>query len=303
MLEYFLNYFSNVYLSNYSLVVNESFISPILMIPQLMFIYVLIVIFLITYFTYFNNPNSEDNILDHDYLTFNVTIEAEEEIGSMDDMLLTSVILLYIFLWFFWIYSWSSLSIISQLSMTYYLFPFIYFIIFFIPISLLYDYGSYFISYLNGVGKSSVMVMELLFDYIAVSIFFLRLMVQNVRLVFMLFTYAELHELVAFYSFSKSNLPSNEDLKNKEKEFFNLSNLYLIAKLPASLLNWLYELFHTFFMVIFQFIAFFAMIFWLFLFLYTMFVAETQENYFSEKRNLKKLVVKKLNSYKLSFSN
>ena len=108
--------------------------------------------------------------------------------------------------------------------MTIYLFPFIYFIIFFIPISLLYDYGSYFLTYLNGVGKSSVMMMELLFDYIAVSIFFLRLMVQNVRLVFMLFTYAELHELVVFYTFSKSNLIFNESKQENEKNFFNSSS-------------------------------------------------------------------------------
>lgn len=108
--------------------------------------------------------------------------------------------------------------------MTFYLFPFIYFIIFFIPISLLYDYGSYFLTYLNGVGKSSVMMLELLFDYIAVSIFFLRLMVQNVRLVFMLFTYAELHELVVMYNFDKNNLPFNEDVKEKEKSFFNFSS-------------------------------------------------------------------------------
>jgi len=90
----------------------------------------------------------------------------------MDDMLLTSVILLYIFLWFFWINSWSYLSITPQLIMSIYLFPFIYFIILFMPISLLYDYGSYFLTYLNGVGKSSVLMLELLFDYIAVSIFF-----------------------------------------------------------------------------------------------------------------------------------
>lgn len=302
MLNYYMFYASNLYVSNQLLTVNESYISPVMMVPQLIIIYFLVVLFLITYFSYFNNANSEDNILDHDYLAFNVTIEAEEEIGSMDDMLLTSVILLYIFLWFFWIYSWSSLSITPQLTMTFYLFPFIYFIIFFIPISLLYDYGSYFLTYLNGVGKSSVMLMELLFDYIAVSIFFLRLMVQNVRLVFMLFTYAELHELVVFYSFSKSNLPLNETKQENEKNYFNTSNWYLVLKLPLALLNWLYELFHTFFMVIFQFIAFFAMIFWLFLFLYTMFVAETQENYFTDKRNLKKNLYKKIYQYKLAFS-
>jgi hypothetical protein len=87
----------------YLLTINESFISPIMMITQFFFIFFLVLLFIITYFSYFNNLNTEDNIVDHDYLAFNVTIEAEEEIGSMDDMLLTSVILLYIFLWFFWI--------------------------------------------------------------------------------------------------------------------------------------------------------------------------------------------------------
>lgn len=56
-------------------------------------------------------------------------------------------------------------------------------------------------------------------------------------------------------------------------------------------------------MVIFQFIAFFAMIFWLFLFLYTMFVSETQENYFTQKRLEKKSFYKNISNYKLSFSN
>jgi len=101
ILNYYYYFSSNLYVSNQTLVVNESFLSPIMMLPQLFSIYFLVVLFLITYFSYFNNPNSEDNIVDHDYLAFNVTIEAEEEIGSMDDMLLTSVILLYIFLWFF----------------------------------------------------------------------------------------------------------------------------------------------------------------------------------------------------------
>src|SRR5689334_5449545 len=94
--------------------------------------------------------------------------------------------------------------------MSIYLFPLIYFIIFLIPFSLLYDYGSYFLTYLNGVGKSPVLLVELLFDYIAASIFYLLLMVQNVRLVFMLFTFAELHELVVFYTIEKNLFFSNE---------------------------------------------------------------------------------------------
>ena len=46
-------------------------------------------------------------------------------------------------------------------------------------------------------------------------------------------------------------------------KIFGVNNLsyYLIFNVPVLLIRWLYELFHTFFMVIFQFIAFFAMIF------------------------------------------
>jgi len=98
LFDFYKNYLTNIYSSIYLLNINESFITPVIMIPQFLFIFIIALFFLLTYFTYFNNPNSEDNIVDHDYLIFNTTIEAEEEIGSMDDMLLTSVILIYIFL-------------------------------------------------------------------------------------------------------------------------------------------------------------------------------------------------------------
>ena len=74
----------------------------------------------------------------------------------------------------------------------------------------MYDYGLLFITYLNGVGKSATLFVELLFDYIAVLIFYLRLIVQNVRLAFMLFTFIELHELVIFYNLDKNLFPLNE---------------------------------------------------------------------------------------------
>ena len=290
-LNYYYSYFSNFYLSLYSLNSSESFLTPTMVIFQFFFIFLLILSFLMTYFNYYGAVSSEENLIDHDYLIFNITIEAEEEIGSIDDMLLSSVILLYIFLWFFWIHSWSSISTLPRLTMSVYLFPFIYYIIIFIPFSLLYDYGLYFLTYLNGVGKSSTLIVELMFDYIAVSIFYLRLIVQNVRLAFMLFTFIELHELVIFYNIDKNLLPMNEsyiDSWDNSKTYFTNYNYYVLYTAPTSLLKWLYELFHTFFMVIFQFVAFFAMIFWLFLFLYTMFVAETQENYFTFKRLFRK---------------
>jgi len=98
LFSYYNLYSTNLYISNQNFFLNESFLSPIMMFPQTILIYFLVLLFLVTYFSYFNNSVSEDNIVDHDYLAYNVTIEAEEEIGSMDDMVLTSVILLYIFL-------------------------------------------------------------------------------------------------------------------------------------------------------------------------------------------------------------
>jgi len=305
-LNYYYSYFSNIYMSLYSLNVVESFITPSMIVFQFFFIIFLVMGFLMVYFNYYGTLSSEENLIDHDYLIFNITIEAEEEIGSIDDMLLASVILLYIFLWFFWIYSWSSISITPKLTMSVYLFPFIYYIIIFIPFSILYDYGIYFITYLNGVGKSSTLFVELLFDYIAVLIFYLRLIVQNVRLAFMLFTFIELHELVIFYNLDKNLFPLNEsyvDSWDNSKTYFGSYNYYLLYTVPALLLKWLYELFHTFFMVIFQFVAFFAMIFWLFLFLYTMFVSETQENYFTFKRGFRKDFFKNKINLKLKLVN
>jgi len=97
-MSFYNSYLTNIYASIYLLIINESFITPVMLMPQFMIIFFIVLLFLLVYFSYYNNANIEDNIVDHDYLTFNVTIEAEEEIGSMDDMLLTSVILLYIFL-------------------------------------------------------------------------------------------------------------------------------------------------------------------------------------------------------------
>jgi len=53
---------------------------------------------MLLYFVYFNTSSKEDNIADHDFLAMNVTIEAEEEIGSMDDILMSLAILIFLFL-------------------------------------------------------------------------------------------------------------------------------------------------------------------------------------------------------------
>jgi len=70
------------------------------------------------------------------------------------------------------------------------------------PTYLIYDFGIYFLTYLRGVGASSLIIMELMYDYIALAAFYIRLMVQGVRLVLMIFTYISLHDLILFFDFS-----------------------------------------------------------------------------------------------------
>lgn len=97
LFNYFGFYFSNIYPTLNILTINESFLISSVMIFQFFFVYILICVFIILYFNYYNNYNNDENIVDHDYLIFNMMLESEEEIGSFDDILLTSVILVFIF--------------------------------------------------------------------------------------------------------------------------------------------------------------------------------------------------------------
>lgn len=69
---------------------------------------------------------------------------------------------------------------------------------------------------------------------------------------------------------------------------------FILGVLPEHILHWIYELFHTFFVVTGQMVTFSLMIFWLFLFLFTFFTIEVFEDYFAEKRLHRQNVLKKI---------
>jgi hypothetical protein len=56
--------------------------------------------------------------------------------------------------------------------------------------------------------------------------------------------------------------------------------------------QFMYELLHTFFVITAQFVAFFAMVFWLFLFLFTFFCIEKQEFFFKKRRALRRKLLR-----------
>jgi hypothetical protein len=61
-------------------------------------------------------------------------------------------------------------------------------------------------AYLKGVALSSLPVFELLYDYIAILAFFVRLLVQGVRLVLMFFVYVGMHDTIVYLNYDQKLL-------------------------------------------------------------------------------------------------
>jgi hypothetical protein len=201
----YLPYFSKFFIALNENAVTEVISSPVVLFPQFLFIVYFTLIFISFYFNYFSSASKEEALIDADYLVSSSTVEAEKEITAFDDMILGFVVLIYIFGWYFYIHCWSIISIFPEIGFLFYLFPALYFIIFGIPTLLAYNFGIYFLAYLRGVGASPVLTFELVYDYIAVVIFYTRIIVQGVRLVLMLGVMASLNEFVLNFSFPQKS--------------------------------------------------------------------------------------------------
>jgi len=97
LLHEFLPLLSNLFFVLNEGVLLESTVSPIIMIPQFLFLVYSALIFISFYFNYFLTPTKEEALVDNDYLINSMTIEAEKEITAFDDMILATIILIYIF--------------------------------------------------------------------------------------------------------------------------------------------------------------------------------------------------------------
>ena len=142
-------------------------------------------------------------------------------------------------------------------------FPLFYTYIFTMPLLILYTFGFTFSVFLRGSGSTKMFFVECLYDYIALSAFFIRLLVQNVRLILMCLTLGSFHEVMIdleyfnHMSYDRTGSLFEEitiDLNDKISINFFVLNFANFDKL-------VYEVLHTFFVVISQFFAFFAMVF------------------------------------------
>jgi hypothetical protein len=96
--------------------------------------------------------------------------------------------------------------------MLFYLFPGLYYVILCIPSFLAYDFGIFFLAYLRGVGAAPILIFELMYDYIAFVSFYIRLVVQGVRLVLMIFTYGGMHDVILFFNIDQKLIVGNDSI-------------------------------------------------------------------------------------------
>lgn len=239
----------------------------------------------VSFLMYWYNVSVNSNNVDSDFLVNSLTIEAEEEIASIDDTVLLLVVVFFIFGWFFFFNYLNILTFLGEVMFIFLFLPLLLYILFFIPIFLLFDYGMHFITYLRGAGSSSSLLMEFIYDCIAFLAFFIRLSVQNVRLLLITLTFFSLYEFILFFvnvNWFNSNFEQLDKLIASSSGM--QTSYYYFLYVVNKTIYWIYELLHTFFVTVAQFVAFFAMVFWLFLFLYTMFVVEEFEKYLDDKR-------------------
>jgi hypothetical protein len=103
------NNFLNSFLTNTNISIiqyldNQSLSSPVMLLPQLLFISYMFFFFISFYFSFYSSSSKEESTIDADYLSASLTVESEKEIGSLDDILMPFIIIIYTFGWYFYIY-------------------------------------------------------------------------------------------------------------------------------------------------------------------------------------------------------
>lgn len=127
---------------------------------------------------------------------FFLFFETEEEMGSLDDSLFFITIFVVLFTWYFLgTLFFTTLYSTGLIFISIGFFVLVFFVLC-IPLSLLIDFGLAFASYIRGAGSSTNILVELIFDLLAVLIIFTRFIVQNIRFVLIFGAYFELFEWI-----------------------------------------------------------------------------------------------------------
>lgn len=220
---------------------------------------------------------------DNNFTIFSYFSDLEEELGSIDDGILYYLIFGVIISWFFFFtifYSFFNQIFTVVVSLAF----FSVLTAFLVPTFTLKNFGLSFTHYVRGSGKTTSILYETTLDFLAVSIIYIRFLVQNIRFVFIFFAFFELYE---FIYFNLDGFVNNALFSQKTNWAYYIVSGYWVNLLLSVVVNWflfIYYLGHLTILFIAQLAVFFALSFWLFFFMYTSFVLQSHEKYFFFKK-------------------
>lgn len=222
---------------------------------------------------------------------FFMLFESEEELGALADIISFITIFIVLFGWYFLgTFFFSSFFTSSSLSFMVTGFYMCTVCVLCIPLSMWFDYGLFFTTYVRGAGNTKNILVEVIFDLISTLVIFVRFFIQNIRFVLIFGVYFELYHFIyesptsyLFYSFLglREGIYSTFTLMLTEYNFF-----YTLSLVCTSLFMYFYYFIHLMLVMFTQMGAYFLISFWLFFFFYTSFILNNAERFFMFKRCL-----------------
>ncbi len=150
-----------------------------------------------------------------------------------------------------------------------------------LPISIIYDYRAFFISFIRGSSTNSSFLFELVLDYLHLVSFFLRINIQLIRILILTVFFAMYNELYIEYIYDLYN--SNYTNPTNFSEF----TVYYFIKLFSTFFYMMYEISHFWLLFFIQSTAFSLILVILIQFLYIVYLIYKVEEYFRLKINKK----------------
>lgn len=191
--------------------------------------------------------------------------QIEQQIGNFEDFMLLIILFSIIFLLNFCYFYNFNIGKIFNYFMTICLFFSIV-----IPARIIFYFGNSFIVYIKGSSLYKKSKVELIYDLTNLFAFFLRFLLQLIRLVLLFLFYFLIHEYIF-------DIPKNW-LTNYSQTYApnDQNNITLSIIL---ILRWLFEFFDSLMTIFTQITAFFLISFWLFSFLYTTVLKKKMPNF------------------------
>ena len=244
---------------------------------------ILYLFFILCLFTSSTYITEKKDSIDYDHIISFASLQSEKEIGSVDDLLISCIFILFIF-------SWIINQLLAYKILSY--FPTIElgisgFIIFLSTLLLnlffvLIDLGLIFLLFFRGLSKNFSNIYVIVLDYVFVSSYFARTIIQNSRgMLLYIFYFFYLHTVEdqspeIFSSYISFSI--KENYNPPEYSYF------LFFGSINTIIQVVYEWFHITTITASQSFSFCSVIFWLFNTLYFSYEIFKVENMISIRR-------------------